>query len=206
MLLSPDLSSGTERGEGEVTFMEFMRTLTIADETVIAKIYLIRGKKVILDRDLAEMYGVETKALNQAVKRNKSRFPEDFMFQITSEELSDWKSQIVTSNVEKMGLRKLPNVFTEMGVAMLSSVLKSETAISVNIQIIRIFSRMRELLLTHKDVLRKLEQLEKRLLSQDERSSKHEDEIQTIFQALKQLLNQPQPERRKIGFKISPLT
>src|ERR1043165_2450141 len=113
-----------------------MKTLAIADETVIDKIYLIRGRKVMLDRDLAEMYGVETKALNQAVKRNASRFPEDFMFQLTREELSNWKSQIVTSNSEKMGLRKLPYVFTELGVAMLSSVLKSETAISVNIQII----------------------------------------------------------------------
>lgn len=182
-----------------------MKALTISDETVIGRIYIIRGRKVILDRDLAEMYGVETKALNQAVKRNRERFPEDFMFQMTTEELQHWKSQIVTSNVEKMGLRKLPNVFTEMGVAMLSSVLKSETAISVNIQIIRIFSRMRELLLAHKDVLFKLEQLEKRILAQDDRSSKHEDEIQTIFQALKQLLNQPQPERRRIGFKINSL-
>jgi hypothetical protein len=182
-----------------------MSTSTIADETVIGKIYLLRGKKVMLDRDLAEMYGVETRVLNQAVKRNENRFPEDFMFQMTTEELQNWKSQIVTSNFEKMGLRKLPYVFTELGVAMLSSVLKSETAISVNIQIIRIFSRMRELLLTHKDVLLKLEQLEKQLRSQDERSRKHEDEIQTIFQALKQLFNQPPLERRKIGFKINSL-
>src|SRR5690242_6669714 len=114
-----------------------MKALPLADETIISKIYLIRRKKVMLDRDLAEMYGVETKALNQAVKRNRSRFPEDFMFQMTASELADWKSQIVTSNVEKMGLRKQPYVFTELGVAMLSSVLKSETAISVNIQIIR---------------------------------------------------------------------
>jgi len=124
------------------------------------------------------------------------------MFQMNTEEFANWKSQIVTSNGDKMGLRKLPFVFTEMGVAMLSSVLKSETAISVNIQIIRIFSRMRELLLTQKDVLLKLEQLERRLISQDERSSRHEDEIQTIFRALKQLLSQPQ-ERRKIGFEIN---
>src|ERR1035437_5481149 len=90
----------------------------LSDEKVINKIYLIRGKKVMLDRDLAEMYGVETKVLNQAVKRNEKRFPADFMFQITEKELEDWKSQIVTSNKEKMGLRKLPNVFTEQGVAM----------------------------------------------------------------------------------------
>jgi hypothetical protein len=182
-----------------------MKALTITDETVEGKIYLIRGRKVMLDRDLAEMYGVETKALNQAVKRNRDRFPEDFMFQLTTEELENWKSQIVTSNAEKMGLRKLPYAFTEMGVAMLSSVLKSETAISVNIQIIRVFSRIRELALTHKDVLLKLEHLEKRMLSQDEKSARHEEEIQTIFHALKQLLNNPQPERRRIGFKINSL-
>lgn len=159
----------------------------------------------MIDRDLAALYNVETKVLNQAVKRNRDRFPDDFMFQLTAEELENWKSQIVTSNSEKMGLRKLPFAFTELGVAMLSSVLNSDTAISVNIQIIRIFSRMREVLLTHKDVLLKLEQLERKILHQDELANKHEGEIQTIFHALKQLLNQPQPERRKIGFKIKSL-
>ena len=89
----------------------------IADETVINKIYLIRGKKVMIDRDLAEMYGVETRRLNEQIKRNEKRFPEDFMFQLTEKELQDWKSQIATSNKKKMGLRKLPNVFTEQGVA-----------------------------------------------------------------------------------------
>jgi hypothetical protein len=182
-----------------------MKTATLTDDSVIRKIVVIRGKKVMLDRDLAAMYGVETKALNQAVKRNRDRFPEDFMFQITIKELEDWKSQIVTSNAEKMGLRKLPYVFTEMGVAMLSSVLKSDTAISVNIQIVRIFSRMREMLLTQKDVLLKLEQLERKMLTQDEKSSRHEEDIQNIFQALKQLLQQPQQERRKIGFKTNSL-
>ncbi len=177
--------------------------VAVSDELVVSKIYLIRGKKVILDRDLAEMYGVETKALNQAVKRNKERFPSDFMFQMTARELEDWMSQIVTSNKEKMGIRKLPYVFTEMGVAMLSSVLKSETAVEVNIQIIRIFSRMREVLLTHNDVLLKLAQLEQTILNQDEKVDKHEEEIQMIFNALKQLLNQPQGQRKKIGFKIN---
>jgi hypothetical protein len=117
--------------------------LVIADDLIINKIYFIRDQKVMIDRDLAEMYGVETKVLNQAVKRNLKRFPADFMFQMSNEELTNWKSQFVTSNLlkAKMGLRKLPNVFTEQGVAMLSSVLKSETAIDVNIQIIRVFSR-----------------------------------------------------------------
>jgi len=177
--------------------------LAVSDELVVSKIYLIRGKKVLLDRDLAEMYGVETKALNQAVKRNKERFPSDFMFQMTSQELEDWKSQIVTSNKEKMGLRKLPYAFTEMGVAMLSSVLKSETAVEVNIQIIRIFTRMREVLLTNKDVLLKLEELERKMLFHHESTNKHEEEIQTIFEALKQLLNPSQEQSRIIGFKIN---
>lgn len=103
-------------------------SLSITEEDVIGKIYHIRGKKVMIDRDLAEMYGVETRVLNQAVKRNVKRFPGDFMFQLTAMELEEWKSQNVISNKEKMGLRKLPNVFTEQGVAMLSSVLNSETA------------------------------------------------------------------------------
>ncbi|MBI1770455.1 MAG: ORF6N domain-containing protein [Bacteroidetes bacterium] len=176
--------------------------ITVSDDIVVSKIYLIRGKNVMLDRDLAQMYGVETKGLNQAVKRNKERFPPDFMFQMTPQELENWMSQIVTSNKEKMGIRKLPYVFTEMGVAMLSSVLKSETAVEVNIQIIRIFSRIREVLLTHNDVLLKIAQLERTILNQDEKVNKHEEEIQMIFNALKQLLNQPQEPRKKIGFKI----
>ncbi len=177
------------------------RSITITDENVVSKIFLIRGKKVMFDRDLAEMYGVETRVLNQAVKRNEMRFPADFMFQLTTQELEDWKSQNVTSNKERMGLRKLPNVFTEQGVAMLSSVLNSETAIEVNIQIIRIFTRLREVLLSHQDLLMKMEQLEKRMLQQDEKTRKHEEEIKLIFNALKQLLHPPQVPRKPIGFK-----
>ncbi len=127
------------------------------DEIVINKIYLIREQKVMLDRDLAELYGVETRALNQAVKRNAERFPNDFMFQLTEEEFNNWKSQIVMSNSTKMGLRKKPLVFTEQGVAMLSSVLNSEIAIRVNIQIIRVFTKMREMLMSHKDILLQLQ-------------------------------------------------
>lgn len=178
------------------------KSIVITDENVINKIYLIRGKKVMLDRDLAEMYGVETRRLNEQVKRNEKRFPDDFMFQLSEQELEDWKSQNATSNKEKMGLRKLPNAFTEQGVAMLSSILNSETAIEVNIQIIRIFTRIREMLLTHKDVLLKLELIEKKMLKQDEGMQKHEDEIQIIFKALKQLLNPPQEPRKQIGFKV----
>ena len=126
------------------------------------KIFLIRGRRVMLDRDLAELYGVETRVLNQAVKRNLNRFPEDFMFQLNQAEMENWKSQIVISNKDKMGLRKAPYAFTENGVAMLSSVLSSERAVEVNIQIMRTFTRLREMLLTHKDLQRKIEDMEKK--------------------------------------------
>ncbi len=166
----------------------------VRDEIVINKIYLIREQKVMLDRDLAELYGVETRALNQAVKRNAERFPNDFMFQLTEEEFNDWKSQIVMSNSTKMGLRKKPLVFTEQGVAMLSSVLNSEIAIRVNIQIIRVFTKMREMLMTHKDILLQLQKIEKKLTG-------HDENINLIFQYLKKLLNPQQPVRNKIGFR-----
>ena len=169
------------------------KALMIPDERVMNKIYLIRSKKVMIDRDLAELYQVETRVLNQAIRRNIGRFPEDFMFQLTDKEFENWKSQIVISKSEKMGLRKRPLAFTEQGVAMLSSVLNSETAIAVNIQIIRVFTRMRELLLTHKDILLQLEKIEKKLTS-------HDEDIALIFQYLKKLLNPPQPPRPKIGF------
>jgi hypothetical protein len=172
------------------------KALMITDELVMNKIYLIRGQKVMLDRDLAELYQVETRILNQAVRRNIDRFPEDFMFQLTEREFEIWKSQIVISKSEKMGLRKRPLVFTEQGVAMLSSVLNSETAIRVNIQIIRVFTRMRQMLLTHKDILLQLEKIERKLTG-------HDEDIQLIFKYLRQLLNPPQQPRRRIGFKTT---
>lgn len=173
----------------------------LPDEVIVSKIYVIRGKKVMVDRDLAELYDVETRILNQAVRRNEKRFPEDFMFQMNKEEMEDWKSQIVISNSEKMGLRKPPLVFTEQGVAMLSSVLNSDRAIMVNIQIIRIFTKMREMFETHKEILQKLEQLEKKDIEQD-------DKIMLIFEYLKQLEKSKQEElafknRPRIGFKSS---
>ena len=131
-----------------------IKPLLIPDEIVINKIYLLRKQKVMLDEDLAELYQVETKRLNEQVKRNIQRFPEDFMFQLTAQEFENLKSQFATSSWG--GRRKLPFAFTEQGVAMLSSVLNSETAIRVNIQIIRVFTKMRELLLTHKDILLQL--------------------------------------------------
>lgn len=156
----------------------------------------------MIDRDLAELYGVETRVLNQAVRRNEKRFPEDFMFRLTAKELEDWMSQIVISNKERMGLRKMPMVFTEQGVAMLSSVLNSSTAIEVNIQIIRVFTRMRELILTNKDILLKLEQMEKKMIKQDVVVKKHGKDIKMIFEALKRLLTLPEPKPRpRIGFR-----
>jgi len=166
----------------------------VSDESIINKIYLIRGMKVMIDRDLAEMYGVPTKALKQAVKRNKERFPEDFMFEMTNSELTNWRSQIVTSNSDKMGLRYPPFCFTEQGVAMLSSILNSATAIQVNIQIIRIFSKLKEALLAHKDILLAIEKLEKDV-------KQNKQDIALIFEALKQLLIPRQQKRRMIDFK-----
>ncbi|WEK19060.1 MAG: ORF6N domain-containing protein [Candidatus Pedobacter colombiensis] len=147
---------------------------------------------------LAEMYGVETRVLNQAIKRNEKRFPGDFMFQMTSGELSDWKSQNVISNKEKMGLRKPPNVFIERGVAMLSSVL--ETAIEVNIQIIRTFTRIRQMLSEHTELRLEVEKIKKKLDNQDKN-------MEVVFQYLDELLekrDQPEPERKSIGYKINP--
>jgi hypothetical protein len=166
--------------------------LAISPEVVMSKIYLIRGQKVMLDRDLAEMYGVETRRLNEQVKRNNERFPQDFMFQLKMEEFENLKSQIATSSWG--GVRKLPLAFTEQGVAMLSSILNSSVAIQVNIQIIRIFTKMRAMLLTNKDILLKLESLEKDVTA-------NKQDIANIFEALKQLLTPPAEKRIRIGFK-----
>lgn len=167
--------------------------LALPEKDIITRIYEIRGQKVMLDRDLAEMYGVATKVLKQAVRRNMGRFPEDFMFELTQEELSHWRSQIVTSNGDKMGLRYPPFCFTEQGVAMLSSVLGSEVAIQVNIQIIRVFARMKQMLLDYKDLMLKMEQIEQKV-------SKHDKDIQAIFNAVKKLIEQPAKPREPIGF------
>lgn len=148
----------------------------------------------MIDRDLAELYGVETKRLKEAVRRNAARFPEDFMFEMSQEEFAEWRTQNATSKGDRQGLRYEPFCFTEQGVTMLSCVLNSAQAIQVNIQVIRIFARMREMLLTHKDILLKLEQLEKQVIQNSE-------DIQMIFTALKELLNQPRPPRQRIGFK-----
>lgn len=169
----------------------------LPEKTIINKIFVIRGEKVMIDSDLAELYGVETRRLNEQVKRNINRFPEDFMFQLTDEEFENLISQFATSSWG--GRRKLPYVFTEQGVAMLSSVLNSNRAIQVNIRIIRVFTKMRNLLSSHKEILRKLEQIEKKDMEQDKK-------ISLIFSYLKQLEKSKKEElefqkRRKIGFK-----
>jgi hypothetical protein len=170
--------------------------ISIPDEVIITKIYLLREKKVMVDRDLAELYNVETKRLKEAVKRNKNRFPEDFMFEMNKDEFENWRSQIATSNSDKMGLRYPPYCFTEQGVTMLSCILNSDRAVEVNIRIIRIFSRMRELLITNTEIRQKLDQLENRIDQQD-------DHIRSIFSALRELLNPPKKPRNKIGYRLS---
>jgi hypothetical protein len=171
----------------------------LPDEVIISKIYLIRGSKVMLDRDLALLYGVDTKRLKEAVKRNLSRFPDDFMFVLSKEELANWRIQYGTSKSEKMGLRIAPFAFTEYGLLMLASVLNSERAIQINIQIVRIFSRMRTMIESHKEILKKLEQLEKKDMELDEK-------VSLVFEYLKELEQSKQEEtdfkqRKRIGFK-----
>ena len=172
-----------------------MKNLTIPDEIIINKIYLIRNQKVMIDRDLAELYGVETKRLKEAVRRHISRFPDDFMFEMSTKEMELWKNQIEISSDDRKGLRHVPFCFTEQGVTMLSCILNSDKAIEVNIRIIRIFTRLREMISTHKDILLKLEEIEKKLAG-------HNDDIQLIFSALKQLISNPHKPRKQIGYKV----
>ncbi len=173
--------------------------LTISEEVVLTKIFLIRGQKVMIDRDLAELYGVETRTLNQAVRRNLRRFPEDFMFQLTVKEFENWKSQIVISNSERMSIRKAPLVFTEQGIAMLSSVLNSDQAISVNIQIIRIFTTMRTMLSSQKELILAMERIKNKQVD-------HEEKISLILRYIRKIQESKQAEidfseRPRIGFK-----
>ncbi len=149
----------------------------MSDQSIQSKIYTIRDVQVMLDRDLAFLYGVETKVFNQAVKRNIKRFPQDFMFQLTKEELDNWRSQFVTSNSGKMGLRRSPYAFTEQGVSMLSSILKSNTAIEVSIQIIRTFVEMRKFVTQNALLFQKIEIIEKRQQKTDER-------LEQVFNAI----------------------
>ena len=168
--------------------------IKITETLIESKIYFIRGQKVMLDNDLAEMYGVETRVLKQAVKRNIDRFPEDFMFEMTIEEAENLsRSQIV---ILKRGqnIKFKPFAFTEHGVLMLSSVLRSEQAVQVNIQIMRVYIKMKELLVMHKDILLKLEKLENR-------TDKHDADIKLIFDYIKKLIEHPKEKTQRIGFK-----
>jgi phage regulator Rha-like protein len=160
----------------------------IPQQLIENRILIIRGRKVMLDRDLAMLYGVETFNLNKAVKRNIDRFPEDFMFQLNNEE---FKNLIFHFGISSWGgTRKLPYAFTENGVAMLSSVLNSKRAIQVNIQIMRTFTKIREMLATHKELRLKIEKMEK----------KYDSQFKVVFDAIKQLMEPPQKARKKIGF------
>lgn len=171
------------------------------DEVVMSKIFMIRNIKVMIDRDLAELYGVETKRLKEAVRRNIGRFPEDFMFEMTKDEFQNWRTQFASSNSEKMGLRYTSFCFTEQGVSMLSSVLNSERAIQVNIQIIRIFTKMRALLATQKEILQKLEQLENNDLAHNEKIMLIFDYIRQLEKSKKQL--DEQKNRQRLGYRTS---
>lgn len=170
--------------------------LMISEEAISDKIYFIRNQKVMLDRDLAALYGIQTKVLKQAVKRNITRFPEDFMFELSNEEFSNWRSQIVTSNSDKMGLRYAPMAFTEHGVLMLSSVLNSEKAIQTNIQIMRIFSKVRQMLLDTTEIKLDIIQIQKKL-------ENHDKNIELVFSYLDELTEKEenQKPRTKIGYK-----
>jgi hypothetical protein len=171
------------------------RQSVIPGAQIERSILMIRGHRVLLDMDLAELYGVETRALVQAVKRNLSRFPPDFMFQLSKAEFQDWRSQFVMSNpATKMGLRRPPYAFTEQGVAMLSSVLRSRRAVAANIEIMRAFVRLREMLAGHADLARRLEELER----------KYDGQFRAVFDAIRQLMTPPSSgPKRRIGFHVS---
>lgn len=174
--------------------MDQAKSMDIPEEVLLNKIYPIRDKKVMLDRDLAELYGVETKVLKQAVRRNINRFPEDFLFEMNQSEFRNWRSQNVTSREDLQGLRYKPFCFTEQGVTMLACILNSERAIYMNIQIIRIYAKMREMILMHKDILLLVEQVEKKLTKQDQK-------IETLFNYLRKFLEKNDKPRTEIGFK-----
>jgi len=165
-------------------------------ENIVSKILVLRNQKVILDRDLAELYNVETRVLKQAVRRNLNRFPSDFMFQLNRKEFQNWRSQIVMSKTDQKGLRHLPFAFTEQGVAMLSSVLKSERAIEVNIFIMRAFVKLREILSSQIKIEQKIKDFENKL-------NEHDEQIIQIIQVINQLITPQEKPKRKMGFTIN---
>jgi len=168
----------------------------IPSEVITNKIYLIRNQKVMLDRDLAELYGVETKRLKEAIRRNKERFPEDFMFEMSKEEFQNWRTQFATSKEDKKGLRYAPFCFTEQGVTMLSCVLNSKKAIEVNIRIIRVFTKMRQMLTDNLSLKLDVEEIKKKL-------SNHSKNIELVFNYLDELIAKKDNGklRTQIGYK-----
>lgn len=170
--------------------------ISIPEEIITNKIYLIRKQKVMLDRDLAELYGVETKRLKEAVRRNKERFPVDFMFEMSKEEFQNWRTQFATSKEDKRGLRYAPFCFTEQGVTMLSCVLNSKKAIQVNIRIIRVFTKMREILTDNLSLKLDIEEIKKKLTN-------HSKNIELVFNYLDELTDKKENEkpRTQIGYK-----
>lgn len=178
--------------------------VNVPSERIETRILYLRGHKAMLDTHLAELYEVETRVLVQAVKRNLRRFPPDFMFQLTDHELRDLRSQFVMSSPETVrawgGRRTPPYAFTEQGVAMLSSVLRSPRAIAVNIEIMRAFVRLRGLVATNKELARKLEELEARI---EKRLTTHDQAIAGILEAIRQLMAPPEPKKRPIGFVVT---
>jgi hypothetical protein len=175
--------------------MEKRELERISAERVVRAIVLVRGQRVLLDRDLAILYGVETRALNQAVRRNILRFPPDFLFVLTREEIRDISQIVTCSNIKHA---RSVSAFTEQGVAMLSSVLKSERAIAVNIAIMRAFVRLRETMSLQKDLVAKLADLERKIAG-------HDESIRTLFEAIRQLMARPEGTRRSIGFKVEEM-
>ena len=167
------------------------RTLVrVPVERVENAILLIRGEKVMLDRDLAALYDIPTRVLKQAVRRNIDRFPDDFMFVLDKSEFEAWRSQFVTSKSDRKGLRYPPMAFTEQGVAMLSSVLNSQRAVQVNITVMRTFVRLRQMLISNAELARKLEHLEKN----------YDHQFKVVFDAIRELMIPPAPKRKQIGF------
>lgn len=166
----------------------------VFDARIEERIYIVRGHRIMLDRDLAKIYGVSTGRLNEQVKRNRARFPDDFMFRLTQGETENWISQFATSNSStKMGLRKPPYAFTEHGAVMLAAVLKSDTAVAASIQVVRAFNRLRRMALAHKDLAFTLTELARRVKG-------HDEQFKAVFDALQKLTDPPVKTRRRIGF------
>ena len=172
-----------------------MTQLMLSEEYLATTIYIIRGEKVIIDRDIARLYEIPTKVLKRAVKRHSDRFPSDFMFELSTEEFNNWRSQFASSNADKMGLRYAPMAFTEQGVAMLSSVINSQRAIDVNIAIMRTFVKMRQWIMGSQDLAHKLQSFEATL-------EEHGTAIDVLFETINQLSSEKEiPPRVPIGFK-----